>query len=54
LADGEIKVFQRLIEELTPKLSAYINSIWKKSKADKQPATSNLRLFLSGTTPESK
>jgi four helix bundle protein len=34
LADGEIKVFQRLIEELTPKLSAYINSIWKKSKAD--------------------
>ena len=30
LADGEIKVFQRLIEELTPKLSAYINSIGKK------------------------
>jgi four helix bundle protein len=30
LTEAEIKSFQKLIEELTPKLSAYINSIGKK------------------------
>ena len=30
LTDKEINAFQKLIEELTPKLSAYINSIGKK------------------------
>jgi four helix bundle protein len=34
LADNEVKGFQTLIEELTPKLSAYINSIQKKSRSD--------------------
>lgn len=34
LADKEVKTFQQLIEELTPKLSAYINAICKKSKDD--------------------
>jgi four helix bundle protein len=36
LADEEIALFQRLIDELTPKLSAYINSIGKTSKDDQQ------------------
>jgi four helix bundle protein len=34
LEDKEVKAFQQLIEELTPKLSAYINAICKKSKDD--------------------
>jgi four helix bundle protein len=34
LADKEVKAFQHLIEELTPKLSAYINAICKKSTDD--------------------
>jgi four helix bundle protein len=34
LGENEVKVFQKLIEELTPKLSAYINSIWRISRAD--------------------
>jgi hypothetical protein len=33
-AEKEVKIFQQLIEELTPKLSAYINAICKKSTAD--------------------
>ena len=32
LSETEINTFRRLIEELTPKLSAYINSIGKKAK----------------------
>jgi four helix bundle protein len=32
LAGSEVKLFQKLIEELTLKLSAYINAIRKKSK----------------------
>jgi four helix bundle protein len=31
LGDREIKQFQKLIDELTPKLSAYINAIGKKA-----------------------
>jgi four helix bundle protein len=34
LSDDEIKAFHTLIEELTPKLSAYINSIGKKITSD--------------------
>lgn len=34
LSDSEVKLFQKLIEELTPKLSAYINSIGKKMDED--------------------
>jgi len=34
LSDSEVKLFQRLIEELTPKLSAYINAISKKQDED--------------------
>ena len=32
LSDTEVKLFQQLIEELTPKLSAYINSIGRAGK----------------------
>ena len=32
LSNAEIKAFQILVEELTPKLSAYINSISKKAQ----------------------
>ena len=32
LSDSHVRKFQELIEELTPKLSAYINAIGKKSK----------------------
>jgi four helix bundle protein len=31
LSDSEVSLFKRLIEEITPKLSAYINSIGKKA-----------------------
>jgi four helix bundle protein len=41
LTDDEIVLFQRLIDELTPKLSAYINSIGKKSTDNKQQTTDN-------------
>jgi len=34
LSDSEVKLFQKLIEELTPKLSAYINAISKKEDED--------------------
>ena len=34
LSDSEVKMFQKLIEELTPKLSAYINAIGKKQDED--------------------
>ncbi len=34
LSDSEVKLFQKLIEELTPKLSAYINAIGKKQDED--------------------
>jgi len=34
LSDSEVKLFQKLIEELTPKLSAYINAIGKKQNED--------------------
>ncbi len=34
LSDSEVKMFQKLIEELTPKLSAYINAIGKKQEED--------------------
>jgi len=34
LSDSEVKLFQKLIEELTPKLSAYINAISKKQDED--------------------
>jgi len=34
LSEGEVKLFQKLIEELTPKLSAYINAISKKRDED--------------------
>jgi len=34
LDDSEISAFQNLIEELTPKLSAYINSIGKRSNVN--------------------
>ena len=34
LSDSEVKLFQKLIEELTPKLSAYINAIGKKQVED--------------------
>jgi len=34
LSDSEGKLFQKLIEELTPKLSAYINAISKKQDED--------------------
>jgi four helix bundle protein len=34
LSDNEVKLFQKLIEELTPKLSAYINAIGKKQDDD--------------------
>jgi four helix bundle protein len=32
LTDAEVKLFQELMKELTPKLSAYINSIGRKEK----------------------
>jgi len=35
----EVIKFQELIEELTPKLSAYINSIGRKATSNKQQAT---------------
>ena len=35
----EVIKFQELIEELTPKLSAYINSIGRKATTNKQQAT---------------
>jgi four helix bundle protein len=41
LGENEVKVFQKLIEELTPKLSAYINSENIKGRlatCDRQPA----------------
>jgi len=34
LSDSEVQLFQNLIEELTPKLSAYINAIGKKQNED--------------------
>jgi len=34
LSDSEVKLFQKLIEEPTPKLSAYINAIGKKQNED--------------------
>jgi four helix bundle protein len=34
LSDSEVTLFQDLVQELTPKLSAYINAISKKSKDD--------------------
>ena len=34
LTESEIKLFQKLIGELTPKLSAYINAIGKKQNQD--------------------
>jgi four helix bundle protein len=34
LSESEVKLFQKLIEELTPKLSAYINAISKKRDED--------------------
>ena len=34
LSDSEVKLFQKLIEELTPRLSAYINAISKKQDED--------------------
>jgi len=34
LSDSEVKLFQKLIEELTPKLSAYINAVGKKQDED--------------------
>jgi len=37
----EVKKFQELTEELTPKLSAYINSIGRKSAINDQQPTSN-------------
>jgi four helix bundle protein len=41
LTDNEAVLFQKLIDELTPKLSAYINSIGKKSTDNKQQTTDN-------------
>jgi four helix bundle protein len=43
LFEADINSFQRLIDELTPKLSAYINSIGKarKTNYNKQLATNN-------------
>ena len=41
LTDSEIVLFQKLIDELTPKLSAYINSIGKKSTDNRQQTTDN-------------
>jgi hypothetical protein len=38
LKEDETKKLQKLIDELTPKLSAYINSIGKGMSADKQSA----------------
>ena len=35
LTESEINKFQKLINELTPKLSAYINSIGKNGKNNK-------------------
>jgi four helix bundle protein len=37
LTDAEVASFQRLIKELTPKLSAYINSIGKNKKLSGNP-----------------
>jgi four helix bundle protein len=34
LSDSEVKLFRKSIEELTPKLSAYINAIGKKTDED--------------------
>jgi four helix bundle protein len=34
LSENEVRLFQKLIEELTPKLSAYINAIGKKQDED--------------------
>lgn len=34
LSDSEVKLFQKLVEELTPKLSGYINAIGKKQDED--------------------
>ena len=41
LTDTEVASFQELIKELTPKLSAYIRSIGKKSANSKNPPTDN-------------
>ena len=37
LAEEEIEMFRKLVDELTPKLSAYINAIGKKSKTTDNP-----------------
>jgi len=39
----EVIKFQELIEELTPKLSAYINSIGRRATNNQQPATDIVR-----------
>jgi four helix bundle protein len=39
LSDTDIKLFQELMEECTPKLSAYINAIGKRK--DDQPSENN-------------
>ena len=39
LSDSEIDAFQRLIKELGPKLSAYINSIGNTKKAQQMPVS---------------
>lgn len=42
LNNKEVEKFQELIEELTPKLSAYINSIGRQiTTSRRQPATTN-------------
>ena len=42
LTNDEVHRFQKLIEELTPKISAYINSIGKNRATDnQQPTTDN-------------
>ena len=37
LAEEEIEMFKKLLDEFTPKLSAYINAIGKKSKTTDNP-----------------
>ena len=37
LAEEEIEMFKKMLDELTPKLSAYINAIGKKSKTTDNP-----------------
>jgi four helix bundle protein len=37
LAEEEIAMFKKLLDELTPKLSAYINAIGRKSKTNGNP-----------------